>query len=224
MVFVALAATGVGLFSGSPSGAYPVAGIVLALASGASMAGYLLMSRRAGTRSAGAEPLAWAVTWAALVTVPVGVIVNGAALLEVRTVAIGAVVAVLSAVVPYSLELAALRRLPPRTVGVLQSLEPAAAGIAATVALGENLHVAQWLAVGCVSASSIGTVRRSPPPAPERSLDSLPQRRSPRVDIPRIRTVTQDAPQCGVHGSRLHAEIRNTHAASSKSLSTARRR
>lgn len=110
VVFVALAATGVGLFSGSPSGAYPVAGIVLALASGASMAGYLLMSRRAGTRSAGAEPLAWAVTWAALVTVPVGVFDNGASLFDVRIVVVGAVVAVLSAVVPYSLELAALRR------------------------------------------------------------------------------------------------------------------
>jgi inner membrane transporter RhtA len=83
------------------------------------------------------------------------------------------VVAILSAVLPYSLELAALRRLPPRTVGVLQSLEPATAGVAGAVILGEHLRALQWVALGCVSLAGAGTVSltggRHGPAVPERT-------------------------------------------------------
>jgi threonine/homoserine efflux transporter RhtA len=160
VVFVVLAGAGVSLFHNSPAGGYSIVGVVLALCSGACMAMYLLLSRKAGTRSAGGGVLALAVAWAAVLTVPVGAINHGTDLLTPRVLAIGAGVAVLSAVVPYSLELAALRRMPPRAVGVLQSLEPVTAGVAGTVVLEENLRVVQWIALGFVSAAGIGTVAR----------------------------------------------------------------
>ena len=47
-----------------------------------------------------------------------------------RVLATGAAVAVLSSVIPYSLELEALRRMPPSVFGVLMSLEPALATLA----------------------------------------------------------------------------------------------
>lgn len=75
-------------------------------------------------------------------------------------VRLAVVVAVLSAVLPYSLELAALRRLPTRTVGVLAGLEPASAGLAGVLVLGERLSGVQWLALACVGAASAGTVVR----------------------------------------------------------------
>ncbi|WP_243859526.1 EamA family transporter [Amycolatopsis arida] len=124
------------------------------------MAAYLMLSRLAGARQAGGAPLALAVGWAAVLTVPLGVAGSGAALLAGPTLAIGGAVAVLSAVLPYSLELAALRRLPPRTVGVLQSLEPAVAGVAGALVLAERLTATQWLAIACVCAASTGAVRR----------------------------------------------------------------
>lgn len=165
----ALAGCGVWFFNGPSSEGFPLAGMLLALASGASMACYFLLSRRAGGRAAGGAPLAAAVAWAAVLTVPVGVWESGPALLEPRTLAFGLGVAVLSAVLPYSFELAALRRLPARAVAVLASLEPATAGLAGTVVLAEHLRPEQWVAFGCVGAASAWTVaRRNPDGAPPR--------------------------------------------------------
>jgi inner membrane transporter RhtA len=162
---LALAATaGVGVWLlHTPAGVdYPLVGILFALASGASMVAYLLLSKRAGTGTTNAAPLALALTWSAMLTLPFGITDSGTALLSPRVLLIGAVVAVLSAAVPYSLELAALRKLPPRTVGVLQTLEPASASLAGMVVLNEHLHALQWLAIGCVSAAATATVIRTP--------------------------------------------------------------
>lgn len=155
-----LAGCGVWLFQAPGSTDFPLVGVGLALASGASMALYLVLSSRAGARSTGGGPLALAVAWAAVLTVPLGIAESGTALLDRRLLLTGLAVAVLSAVLPYSLELASLRQLPPGTVGVLVSLEPAVAGVAGTVVLGERLHAVQWLALGCVSAASAGMVTR----------------------------------------------------------------
>ncbi|AXK37510.1 EamA family transporter [Streptomyces armeniacus] len=159
-----LAGCGVWLFHSHGATAFPPAGVLLALASGASMALYLVLSSRAGARSADGGPLALAVAWAAVLTVPLGVADSGGALLAPEVLLTGLAVAVLSAVLPYSLELAALRRLPTGTVGVLTSLEPAVAGVAGTVVLGEHLLPVQWLALGCVSTASAGMVVRRRPP------------------------------------------------------------
>jgi inner membrane transporter RhtA len=159
LVPAAAAGAGVWLFH-TPSGSgYPLGGVLLALASGASMAAYLLLSKHTATRG-DAATLARALVWAALLTVPFGVAADGTALLDPRVLLVGTVVAVLSAALPYSLELAALRRLPARTVGILQTLEPASACLAGMVVLGEHLHALQWLAVGCVTAAAVSVTRR----------------------------------------------------------------
>lgn len=155
-----LAGCGVWLFHAPAGTRFPLVGVLLALAAGASMAAYLLLSKRAGAGDSGGGPLALAVTWAALLTLPVGVVKQGAELLDPQVLLIGVVVAVLSAVLPYSLELAALRRLPTRTVGVLTSLEPASAGLAGVIVLGEHLKLVQWAALACVGAASAGAVVR----------------------------------------------------------------
>ncbi|MDT0380836.1 EamA family transporter [Streptomyces sp. DSM 42041] len=162
----ALAGCGIWLFHGPSGGQSPLPGVLLALGGGVSMALYLLLSSRAGARSTGGGPLALAVTWASLLTVPFGAAQSGTTLLEPRVLAHGLLVALVSAALPYSLELAALRRLPPRVVGVLQSLEPAAAGLAGTLLLSEHLNPLQWLALACVGAAAAGTVAR--PSGPRR--------------------------------------------------------
>jgi inner membrane transporter RhtA len=143
--------------------------VLLALGSGAAMGGYLLLSRRAGAADPGT--LALAVAWAAAVSLPFGVAVSGADLLQPPALAVGLLVAVLSAVLPYSLDLAALRRLPPRTVGVLVSLEPVVGALAGLVLLAEVLDARQWVAIACITAASagaVGTTRRSIRDRPER--------------------------------------------------------
>ncbi|MEV0082691.1 EamA family transporter [Saccharopolyspora sp. NPDC050642] len=104
------------------------------------------------------SPLALAVACAAVIALPFGIAESGTALLSPAVLLAGLGIAVLSAVVPYSLEMAALRRIPPRVVGVLQSLEPAAGAAAGLLLLAELLTPSQVVALGCVTAASIGAV------------------------------------------------------------------
>ena len=68
-------------------------------------------------------------------------------------------VAVLSAVVPYSLDLAALRRIRAGTVAVLESLEAAVAAFAGAVVLGERLPLNAWAGIACLTASAAAAGR-----------------------------------------------------------------
>ena len=68
----------------------------------------------------------------------------------------GAVVALASSVIPYSLELESLRRIPARVFGVLMSLEPAVAALAGFVVLGQALGAVDLVAIGLVVAASAG--------------------------------------------------------------------
>ncbi|WP_249123876.1 EamA family transporter [Saccharopolyspora erythraea] len=143
----------------APSGpAPPLAGVGLALLSAAGMGGYLLLSRRAGELAADGAPLALAVTWAAVLALPFGIAESGTALLSTAALLPGLGVALLSAVVPYSLELVALRRLTPRVVGVLQSLEPAVGAAAGLLLLSEVLADRQIAGLCCVTLASAGAV------------------------------------------------------------------
>jgi inner membrane transporter RhtA len=71
---------------------------------------------------------------------------------------------VLSSAVPYSLELAALRRLKASVFSVLMSLEPAMGAISGLVFLGQHLRWQEWLAVACVMTASIGATTHAPNP------------------------------------------------------------
>lgn len=179
--FAVIAGIGLWLFYSPTDADYALTGLLLALASGVSMAAYLLLSRRAGKSFLTAAPLAWAVTWAAVLTVPLGIVESGTRLLAPQVLLIGLAVAVLAAVLPYSLELAALRRLPPRTVGVLQSLEPAAAGLAGTLILAEHLNLIQWLALACVAAASAGAVAFTSPARLQQRPQSVSRQAAPHT-------------------------------------------
>jgi inner membrane transporter RhtA len=79
-------------------------------------------------------------------------------------------VALLSSLIPYSLELMALRRLSAYRFGLLMSLEPAVAALAGVIVLGQSLSAVLAIAVLMVVAASVGNTvmaRRLPRPAPE---------------------------------------------------------
>jgi inner membrane transporter RhtA len=93
---------------------------------------------------------------------PFGIAAGGGDLLEPEALALGAAVAVLSSVIPYSFELEALRRLSTGVFGVLMSLEPAVAATIGFLALGQDLGLNEGLAVACVVAASAGALRSEP--------------------------------------------------------------
>ena len=70
-----------------------------------------------------------------------------------------------SSVIPYSLELEALRRLPPRVFGVLMSLEPGVAALVGLVVLGQSLDARQIAAIGLVVVASAGAAGVAAPEA-----------------------------------------------------------
>ena len=163
LVWVLLAGVGVALLGFQPAD-LDLLGVLYALLAGAAWAAYILLSASTGRRWAGFDGLAVASIVAALgMTVP-ALLSAGSGLWDGRILLIGALVGLLSSVIPYSCELVALRSLRPAVFGILMSLEPAAAALAAIVVLSEHLSVLQWLAIACVVAASIGATRSGATP------------------------------------------------------------
>jgi inner membrane transporter RhtA len=96
---------------------------------------------------------------ASVLLLPVGIPTVGvvAASGDMSLLLLALLTAVLSSVIPYSFELAALRRLPQRVFGVLLSLEPAFATLAGWLVLGQSATPLKLLAIGLVVAASVGT-------------------------------------------------------------------
>ena len=148
-------------------------GMALALAAGALWASYIVLSSRTGSRFPKADGLALAMGVAAVLTLPLGVAGAGPALREPAVLGMGVAVAVLSSVLPYTLEMVALRTLHTSTFAILMSLGPAIAACAGLVILGQALTWTEALATALVIAASIGAVRtgasgpgRTAPPMP----------------------------------------------------------
>ncbi|GAB2765583.1 EamA family transporter [Nocardioides salsibiostraticola] len=159
LLWVGLAGLGV-LLLGAGRADLNVAGVAFALLAGASWAAYILMSARTGQRWPGLEGLSMASVVAVALLTPLLIGVGGAGeALDLRILALGAMVGLLSSVVPYSCEMVALRSLSTATFGILMSLEPAAAALAGVLVVGEVLTLTQWLAVVCVIAASAGATR-----------------------------------------------------------------
>jgi len=95
-----------------------------------------------------------------VVTAPFAVVaVDLGSALRWQVLGLGAVVSVLSSVIPYSLELISLRRLPPETFAILTCLSPVVAAVAGWLILGQHLAVTGYVAIVLVTLASIGAVR-----------------------------------------------------------------
>jgi inner membrane transporter RhtA len=179
LLAVAGAGLGVVLISGltsTPWAQIDLAGLGLALAAGVAWAGYIVFSARTGARFAQLDGLAIAMTIAAALVAPVGVRLTGSALWTPDALWRGATIAVLSSVLPYSLELIALRRLAAHVFGILLSLEPAVAALAGLLVLGQKLNPGQLLGMALVAgASGLVMGRRPVPSAPEALAETTNQ-------------------------------------------------
>jgi inner membrane transporter RhtA len=166
LLWVALAAGGILLLAAPGGSGLNAIGIVLALVAGGFWAAYILLSASVGRVFPGGSGLAMAMAFGALLLIIPGVAQAGSALLEPHVLAVGLGVAVMSTVIPYSLELEALRRLRAAVFGVLMSLEPAAAAVAGLIVLGQVLGLNEWAGMALVIVASVGATRsgRTPPP------------------------------------------------------------
>ena len=132
-------------------------GVGFALTAGVCWALYIVFGQRAGTGVHAGHTVALGMGVAALVVLPFGIAAEGAKLLDPAVWPPALLVGVLSGVLPYSLEMIALKRVPKKTFGILLSLAPAVAALAGFVVLGERLTALQWFAIASVVAASAGT-------------------------------------------------------------------
>lgn len=158
-LWVLLALAGVNLFGlESFMGAADLdpVGVLFALVAAVFWGLYVLTSARVGRLVPGQDGLAVAMVIGALSVLPLGA--SGAldGLLDLHLLAIAAGTALLASVLPYTLELAALRRLPRHVFGILLSLEPVVALAAGVALLGQEATLPRTAAALLVVGASVG--------------------------------------------------------------------
>lgn len=151
LLAVGAAAFGVVLVSGALNtdwASLPVAGIVFAAIAGALWAAYILLSQRTGKSFAGVEGLAIALVVSTVVVAPFGA--GSISSWTPAILALGLGIAILSSVLPYSMELVALRFLSPQAFGIMLALEPAIAALAGLLVLHQRLDALQLVGMALV--------------------------------------------------------------------------
>ncbi len=134
-------------------------GIAFGLLAATCWALYILLSRATGRRFRGASGLTIAMIVGAVVVTGPAISAAGGALLRPSVVFAGLAIGLLSSVIPYRLELEALRRVPTATFGIWMSLEPAVAALVGVVLLSETLVARQWFAIVLVIVACAGASR-----------------------------------------------------------------
>lgn len=163
LLWVGVAGLGIWCLVGAEGTQGPIdpIGVSFALIAAISWAGYIVFGR-VTAQGFGSGGAALALCLAALLVLPVALYQNGPSLFAPALLPLALLVAVLSAAIPFSLELYALPRLPARNFAVLTSLEPAFAVLAGLLMLAEVLTVRQVTGVALVIAASMGSVVSNP--------------------------------------------------------------
>src|SRR5262245_14612552 len=156
ILWILLAAAGILLLIGPSGGVMDPVGVGLALAAAGFWMAEIALSKRVGAAFQGGSGLAIAMVVGAAILLPVGAIEARPAVTQPALLGAAFVVALASSVVPYSLELEALRRLPASVYGVLMSLDPAVAAVAGFVVLGQALGLREAVAIALVIVASAG--------------------------------------------------------------------
>ena len=158
LAWPALALAGVVLLTEPWQGTPSLLGIGFAVISGVCWGLYIVITQHVGDRFSGVDGLAISLPVAALVTMFVGLPQAwGHMTLEVLAVALGA--AVLLPLIPWTLELYALRRLTKAAFGTLMAIEPAIALAIGIVVLRQIPNGPQVVGMGCVVLAGIAAER-----------------------------------------------------------------
>ncbi len=174
VIWVALAAAGVVLIAQpwNGGGGLELAGVLLALLAAFFWGVYILVAQRAGEVFPDRDGLTVAMMiGTAIVFVP-GVAAGGSTLVTPHILLLGAVIGLLSSLIPYSFELDALRRMPARVFGTLMSIEPAVAVLAGFIVLSQQPTLLQMFAIALVVIASVGVTRSARPLPAEAAIEA----------------------------------------------------
>ncbi|MDC7251729.1 EamA family transporter [Wohlfahrtiimonas chitiniclastica] len=130
-------------------------GVIYALIAGFWWAVYIIYGRKVG-KAYGIPIVSAGMIVGALIFAPIGIITEGANLLNPTILGLGLLVALLSSAIPFALELIAMTHIPAKTYGTLSSMEPAVGAIFGIVFLSEYLLPIQWIALSAIICASLG--------------------------------------------------------------------
>jgi inner membrane transporter RhtA len=182
-VWPAVAAIGVLLLTEPWHGALDPVGVALALAAAVAWASYIVLTQRVGDEVAGLQGLAISMPVAGVVaSIVAGPSLVGDLTPEVLLAGVG--LAILLPVVPFALEMLALRRLTATAFGTLMSLEPALALLIGLLVLGQVPGLLPIAGIAFVVAAGIGAERTGARPGP-----AVPAHAGVPVDDTRVAAV-----------------------------------
>lgn len=179
LAWTALALTGLLLFRSSSLGAGGATGIAFALVAAVGWAAYLLAGDRVGAAFTDHAGLALGLVFASMATAPFALSHDIAPLARPSVLGPAVAVAVLSALIPFSADLLAVRALGPKVMSVLVAVNPVVAGVAGYLVLGQRLAAPQIAGMTCIVAAAAGAVllrdRRRIPDVGDTSWSSQPR-------------------------------------------------
>ena len=166
VVWALLAAAGIALIAPWQGQGVDLLGMAFALAAGGAWTVYIVLGQRTAAVLPGQQAVAVGMLFAALPVLPMGIASGSLLGLTPHLLLLGSLLALFSSVLPFSLEMQALRTLPTRTFSILMSLEPVAAALSGWLLLGERLLLPQWLAVVLIVVASVGATLTTKPVEP----------------------------------------------------------
>jgi inner membrane transporter RhtA len=156
VIWAVVAAAGIALLTGGGIAGHGL-GIALALLAGLAWASYILSTWNLGASFERGDGLAVALALASILSAPGAILApHLSAFADITTLITVLVAGILASALTFRLELAALRRTPPRVFGVLMSLEPAIAALAGLVILGQALGAHELAGIALVVTASAG--------------------------------------------------------------------
>jgi inner membrane transporter RhtA len=161
LVLAAIAAIGVLLLTREHSNwSVDLGGIGFATVAATGWAAYIVLMKRVGASFSGLQGLSIALLVAALAAMPVSFVAKGNTLAFAPLLStIG--LALLSPLLPYALEMMALRRMGTRAFGIFMSMEPAISAVLGYAILAQRLSLRQICGIGCVVVASAITAAES---------------------------------------------------------------
>ena len=158
LVWPLLALAGVLILTEPWTGAVDPIGVAFAIMAAVGWASYILLTQSVGDRFSGIDGLAITIPVAALCATVVG-LPQAWGGLTVEVLVRATFIAILIPVIPFTLELLALRRLTAAAFGTLMALEPAVGTMWGALLLGQSVQALQLVGVALVVAAGIGAER-----------------------------------------------------------------
>lgn len=150
-------------------------GVAFALGAAVCWALYILCGKRV-SGALGQNAVALGLVVASAVAMPIGVASAGATMFIPWVLAAGLGIALLSSAIPYTLEMAAMQRLPAHVFSLLLSASPAVGAVIGFLLLGEVLSLVQGIAIFCImlaaGGSALSAAKRSARPDDDATLSS----------------------------------------------------